>query len=198
MNANGLPRLYDRLTAWERIPLLIAADGRGDDAEARRLLDTSPIRTWHFAEHLLAEQALHVMAFSYIAEQLDLAATYFFAVWRMGDDDALRPIDWLLMVETSAYRFTVNLDAWRRFCSELDIAPDILTAANQPRGWILPYCEERMPANAPTAAALQDRFRGAGQDVPPPVTADSLLASWRDLLRSMTRCTPRVGERAGQ
>jgi hypothetical protein len=58
MNAKGLPRLYDRLTIWERIPLLIAAHARRDGAEYRRLFDASPLRTWHFPEHLVAEQAL--------------------------------------------------------------------------------------------------------------------------------------------
>src|SRR6185369_2866074 len=100
MNAAGLPRLYDRLSVWERIPLLIAADGRGDDAEARRLFNTSPIRTWRFSEHLLAEQALHVRAVSYIEEQLDAAANYFHALWRLGDDEDPQAHDWLLVAES--------------------------------------------------------------------------------------------------
>jgi hypothetical protein len=190
MNPNGLARLYDRLTVWERIGLLIAADARGDGAEYRRLFDTSPPRTWRFPAHLIAEHALHVLAMIYVGEQLDAAAGYFHALWRMGDAADPRPQDWLHAADASAYFFAANADAWRRFCAELDIAPDALTAANH-RGWFLRYCEENLPANAPTAKALLARFRESGRDVPQLVTADDLLADWRNLLRGMTRHAPR-------
>ncbi len=198
MNANRLTRLYDGLDPWERIPLLIAADAKGDVAEWQRLFDASPIRAFRFGEHAMAEMSLHTLALMYITEQLDAAATYFFAVWQMGHDDDPRTIDWPLAADASAYFFTANLDAWRRFCSELDVSPEVLTTGNHPRGWILGFCEERMPANAPTVEALQERLRAAGQELLRPVTAESLLASWRNLLRMMTRCTPREAGRAAE
>jgi hypothetical protein len=197
MNANGLARLYDRLTVWERIPLLLAADRRDDAAEYRRLGDTSRLRTWRFPEHLLAEQALHTLALIYVGEQLDAAARYFFIAWRLGDDDDPRAGEWLLEAEACAYFFAANADAWRRFCGELDIAPGALTAANH-LGWFLPYCEEHMPASAPTAETLQTRFRASGQDASHLVTADSLLASWQDLLGSMTGHAPRATRKEGR
>jgi hypothetical protein len=190
MNDKPLARLYDRLTIWERIPLLLAAEARGDEAEHRRLVDSSPLRTWRASEHLLAEQALHLLALIYVGEQLDAAASYFYALWQLDDADDPRPEDWLLlMIDVSAYFFTANAEAWRRFCRELDIAADALTAANH-QGWFLPFCEERMPAHAPTAEAVQARLRKAGRDVSQLVTADRLLARWRSRLRAMTRHAP--------
>jgi hypothetical protein len=189
MNANGLIRLYDRLAVWERIPLLLAAQARGDDAEYRRLFSASAVRTWHFSEHLLAEQALHVLALQYVGEQLDAAAIYFFALWQMEDADDPQPADWQLVADACAYFFVANAEAWRRFCSELSIPPDTLTAGNH-RGWFLSYCEQHVPAHAPTAAAVQARFRENGRDVPPLVTADHLLANWRNCLQELPRGAP--------
>jgi hypothetical protein len=51
MNTNGLARHYDKLTAWERLPLLLAAIGRGDDAEAERLASSAPTRTAQVAHY---------------------------------------------------------------------------------------------------------------------------------------------------
>lgn len=189
MNAHRLTQLYDRLAVWERIPLLLAAEARGDDREYRRLFDASPLRAWRFSEHLLAEQALHVLALIYVSEQLDAAATYFFALWHLADTDDPRPEEWRRAADASAYFFAVNADAWRRFGAELRVAPDALTAANY-HGWFLRYCEENMPANAPAAEALQARLSKHGRDVPQLVTAESLLASWRNTLLAMTRHAP--------
>jgi hypothetical protein len=186
MNASGLARLYDRLTVWERIPLLIAAEAREDSVEYQRLFAASPPRTWQFSEHLRAEQAVHVLAMIYVGEQLDAAAAYFWALWQMDHADLPRPEEWLATIESWAYLFTANAEAWRRFCCELDIAPDVLTAANH-RGWFLSYCEKNMPANASTAEAMQARWRAIGRDVPQLVTADDLLESWRNVLAAMIR-----------
>src|SRR5262245_13485362 len=103
MNANALSRLYDRLTVWERIPLLLAAGARHDDAEYRRLADASALRTWRLPEHSLAELALHVLALIYAGEQLDAAGGYFFALCRLGDADDPQPEAWLRAAEAQAY-----------------------------------------------------------------------------------------------
>ena len=146
MNLKRVTRLYDRLTVWERIPLLVASYGRGDETEAKLLANASPVRVWQFSEHWLAEQALHVLTLMYIGEQLEAAANYFFAVWRLADTEDLYPGDWWRAAQANAYFFTANCDAWQRFCGELGIVAAELTAANH-RGWFLPYCEEHMAAN---------------------------------------------------
>jgi hypothetical protein len=75
----SLAKLYDRLTVGERLPLLVAAQARGDDTEYRRLCQTSPGRTWQYSEYLWDELALHMLALTYAGALLDTAAGYFFA-----------------------------------------------------------------------------------------------------------------------
>jgi hypothetical protein len=185
-----LNTLYHRLTPWERIPLLIAAQDRGDETEHQRLLATSPLRSWRFSEHLLAEEALHILALIYIGEQLDAAANYFFAnVQMFVADEARAQADWQLMADGNAYFFTANTQAWSRFCAELHTAPDALLAVNH-QGWFLGYCQEHMPASAPSPEALQTRLSQQGRQRGTLVTADALFASWQKALRAMTRHAP--------
>ena len=54
--------LYDRLAVWERIPLILAAGARGDETEARRLLESAPLLASQFPEHLPAEIGLRTLA----------------------------------------------------------------------------------------------------------------------------------------
>jgi hypothetical protein len=104
-----------------------SAEARKDDAEYRRLFEASALRTWRSSEHLLVEQALHVLALLYAGEQLDAAAGYFFVMWQMDDVDPPQSENWLLSAQACAYFFAANADAWRQFCSELSIAPEDLT-----------------------------------------------------------------------
>ena len=46
MNTNNLNKLYDRLTARERLTLLISASVRGDPVERQRLLDSAPSKPY--------------------------------------------------------------------------------------------------------------------------------------------------------
>jgi hypothetical protein len=75
--------------------------------------------------------------------------------------------------------------------------PDALTTANY-RGWTVQFCQERMPKHAPTAEALGARFQEPGRDDPRLVAAESLLASWRNLLRGASCEAPPVGGEEGR
>jgi hypothetical protein len=190
MTTPGLAKWYDRLTDGERLPLLLAAQARGDAAEYRRLVQNSPVRAWRFAEHLWAEIALHVLALTSVGAQLDAAAGFFFDRWRSGNADDLRLSDRLLAADARAYSFAANAEAWRRFCAGLGVAPAALTAANH-RGWFLRYCEEHLPAHAPTAEAARAQIPESSRDGRELVTADDLLARWRRLWQEMTGPAPR-------
>lgn len=193
MNTNRLSRLYHCLPVWERIPWFVAAHARRDEAEYRHLFVASPPRTWQRSAYLLAEQALYVLALIHVTEQL-AAVNDFFTRRRLEDTDDLRPEDGVRAVEASASFFAANADARRRFRAGLGLAPVALTAADD-HGWFLQYRAEKMPANAPTAEALLTRLRQTGRDDARRVPADALLASWRSLLRAMTRHAPcGVGE----
>ena len=192
MRLTPLAPLYERLGIWERIPLAIAAQARGDDGEYQRLFGSARQRTSVLPEHLLAEQALNVLALIYVSEQLNAAAIYFFAQMKKqsgGDELDDEPLDWQLLADVHAYFFTANAEAWRRFCVELDLVPTALVDLNH-QGWMLRYCEERMPAQAPDPETLLSEMRHASHDLPELVTADGLLSSWKVTLRSMSRHAP--------
>jgi hypothetical protein len=105
----------------------------------------------------------------------------------MGNDSQSE--DWGLPAEAAAYFFTINTKAWNHFCADLDIVPQVLTSANH-RSWLLRFCEERMPANAPSVEALQARLSKHDCAAARLVTTESLLAGWREALQAMTRHAP--------
>jgi hypothetical protein len=179
MNTDGLAKLYDRLNPQERLPLLLAAQARGDAREHRRLVDSAPSRLWRLPDHFRVEMALHVLTLIYVGEQLDHAAGYWHALWRLDGPDCPDAGVWRLAAAVNAYAFACNAEAWRRFCDGMHIDPAALTAANH-HGWLLRYCEERMPGAAPTREEVADRLREFGVADPEPVTAEGLLAGWRD------------------
>ena len=92
----------------------------------------------------------------------------------------------------SAYAFARNAEAWRLFWRERHIDADALTAGNH-HGWLLRYCQERMPGAAPTRADLAARRRRPGAADPPLVTADDLRAGWRQLFEACAGHVMRAG-----
>jgi hypothetical protein len=136
MSTKALAKMYDRLTPWERVPLLIAADARDDAAELDRLQRAAPRRVCEAPDHADLMDALHWLAATQVMSQLDLALAYgrvsalsdeHFWSHEGGEDDPLgsrlETLERLL-----AYQFVVNADAWRRFCGDLAIDPDALLA----------------------------------------------------------------------
>jgi hypothetical protein len=178
MNTNGLAKLYDRLTSRERLPLVLAAQSRGDSLEHQRLKDSAPSRLWRLLDYCMGELALNVLALIYVGEQLDHAACYWHALWRLDDPDGPDEALWRLTAAVTSYVFSCNAEAWRRFCRGIHIDPDALTAANH-HGWLLRFCEERMPGEAPTRDEVADHLREHGVADPEPITVEGLLADWR-------------------
>jgi hypothetical protein len=82
VNTNTLAKQYGHLTPWERIPLMLAAEARGDKVEQRRLTDSAPIEAVKMPDYLMPMMALNTMSLMYIAEQLDNLASYWHAVCR--------------------------------------------------------------------------------------------------------------------
>ena len=133
MNTNALAKLYDRLTPKERLPLLLAASARGDEAERDRLARSAPREGYWVPDyHGLAEGLLLVSLF-HLLELLDLASLY----WQV---DGLLTQEEMLGKEAGqavrkrfegltriyAYLFIVKLDGWRRFCAEFKVDPEPL------------------------------------------------------------------------
>jgi hypothetical protein len=186
VNTNTLAKHYRHLSVRERLALIQAAQVRGDDVEHQRLRDAAPLRPWQMPDYLMPYIALNTLSLMYIAEQLDHLAVYWHALWRLDDDQDQKPLDWKVCAEGSAYVFTRNTEAWKRFCAGLNIDAAALTAGNY-LGWMLQHAERHMPKVSPSRADLCATLRAWGVDQPNPVTVEDLLTSWQ---RFFDACTP--------
>lgn len=182
MTASNLKQLYPGIRPWERIRLLLAAQHRHDDVEYQRLFKASKIRTWYFSEHLLAEQALHVLTLTYITEQLDAATSFFLGLFQLALQ-APKEKDWEQMAECSAYFFSINAEGWKVFCANNQFPAENLVAANH-TGWILPYCEQYIPTLASNSDELKHLHPG------PMLTVPDLAKRWQSRLLEMISSTP--------
>jgi hypothetical protein len=123
MNTDRLAKMYHALTAQERLPLLLAAEKRGDKAEHQRLAKSAPRSVWQMPDYQHRLLGLNVLALSYVADQLENLATYWHASWRLTDNDDQKPKDWLMTRDVSAYVFCRQEEAWRLFCQERNVEP---------------------------------------------------------------------------
>lgn len=123
MNTSRLAKLYDALSPAERLPLVVAACHRGDEAECRRLIDTAPTCGLEVSHHYLHARALERLTFGYLARQLELLAGY----WH-GLGPAAGKADVPAYVGVLAYLFCANADAWELFCRRLGVEPAAVLA----------------------------------------------------------------------
>src|SRR5262249_3447420 len=129
MTTNGLAKHYNRLSPWERLPLMYAAEARGDDVEHDRLIRSAPKLGFGIANHWGLVQGLEDLAKYYLLDQLDSAAFY----WRVQSFLEQEPLPGMKKearkrekrlwqgLQTSAYRFVVRADGWKLLCAELGI-----------------------------------------------------------------------------
>ena len=216
MNTKTLTKLYDRLTARERLPLLIAAGARGDDVERERLLATAPWVTFSAPHHYRLADALYKAADWHRLILLDLAANFWqwWGLWMIHGVQANRPTGGgrprrgrryaALAHEMRAYslaryhaaRFVNHVDGWQRFCAELHIDP--LAQLEPMIGWQTVVSTEspaRELAFSVEEAALfvaSATVPGEGPDEPDrgPLAVDSpeaLAKGWHALLDDMVQ-----------
>jgi hypothetical protein len=118
MNTSGLARHYDTLTARERLPLILAALTRGDDAEAERLTGSAPTRPALVPHYYGLWEALSLLSVVHQTMQLERVCSLFAATGllqrsRVDEDEAngrLRLV---------AFRFVIDAHAWGLLCAEL-------------------------------------------------------------------------------
>lgn len=173
--------LYPQLMIRERIPLLLAAHLRKDDAEYQRLFSSAPCRKICLPNHFLPEQALHVLSQHYIRDQLELVGTHFLALLQINDELAID--DWYLVAHTTAYVFQINTQAWKLLCEEQGIAAEDLNRGNYD-GLLLPYCQTDMPS--PTQEEVLKLFERHGIDAKQLVTVEQTLQQWNLQLQEMS------------
>ena len=128
MNLNGLSRLYDRLTPRERLPLILAASARGDEAELDRLVQSAPSKVFRVPDYFGQAEGVELAALLQQIELLDVAAAYWWVggmlaeheAWTDGEEDEISK-RLRAVVRMFAYIFTTKLDGWRQFCAESKI-----------------------------------------------------------------------------
>jgi hypothetical protein len=133
MNTNPLARYYEVLTPWERLALLVAAAGRADEVEGRRLAESAPKVGFRLPDYWGLAEGLDSLASLYLLRQLDAAALS----WRVMGVLNQEPLEesaaeqqrhdrlWRA-VQTLAFRFVVRADGWKLLCRQLQIDPDVV------------------------------------------------------------------------
>ncbi len=134
MNTTNLARHYEVLTPWERLSLLVAAAGRADEVEGRRLAQSAPKVGFRLPNYWGLADGLESLMKLYLLRQLDAAVLY----WRvtgllnqepLGEETATerRRHDRLWRaVRTLAFRFVVRADGWKLLCRQLQIDPVVV------------------------------------------------------------------------
>jgi hypothetical protein len=188
LNTKGIARHYDRLTPRERLPLIIAASVRGDETERERLVHSAPRVGYRLPDYHGMAEGMQLLALLHLGELLDLAALLWRASLPLTDPDDCpgkegkeRKERALGTVRMFAYLFTVSLDGWNRFCSDLKVEPPGLL--NDLPGW----ATVNLSANAARRVAFSPEEATAwlrkGTDEPAEArTAESVAAELQQAL----------------
>jgi hypothetical protein len=188
MKVDCLARLYDRLTPRERLPLIVAASARGDEADRARLIGSAPTHLFRLPDYYGLAEGLRSLALLHVAAMLDLAARYWHASGLLAQEGDFRRragqaerVGRLGAARMLAYLLVVNADGWRRFCSEMRVDGDLLLTS-LPGYETLTRAEQvgRVMAFTPEEAAAW--ARQAEGDSAGALTGDVVVASMREFL----------------
>jgi len=145
MNTHGLSQLYDQLTPSERLPLIMAAAARDDEAEKQRLCAAAPEVSFRVPNYYPLAKALTEAVHYHLLTLLDLAAQFWqwWGIWmtyigrdssagnpktgRRRKTDADRLLEWRARGITRyfASRFVAHRHGWNQFCSAMNIDPEV-------------------------------------------------------------------------
>jgi len=189
VNTNGLAKLYDRLTPWERLPLILAASDRGDEAEVDRLAHAAPRMALRLPDYHGLSEGLSLLSLFHVIEQLNLGLLFWHAQGMATDceaspasaaDRARAERLWDL-AHMAGYRLCVEAEAWRRLHAELHIDPDTLLRI-QPGYQAMQLTEKaaRLLLWTPAEAAAYLRRLGRGDAEPP--TVEGAVKQLREFL----------------
>jgi hypothetical protein len=181
MNTNGLAKHYEHLTPWERLPLIVAAADRGDDAEADRLMRSAPREGFRLPDYHGLAEGVALASLFHMMTQLDRIARYWRAegiadrYWEMarGKEEKAKAERLSDLTCLLAYRITVEATAWKRFCAELKLDADTLLR-DLPTYDTLKSGQDAAGIGAFTAEQVAAFLRKAGrEDCTPPSVEDS-------------------------
>jgi hypothetical protein len=199
MNRVALARHYDVLTPWERLPLLVAAEARGDEVEHDRLLRSAPKQGFQVPDYWGLVEALEGLAKLYLLRQLDSAVGF----WRwlgsleqdlLGDRDPQHEERLWKLIKLEAYQVVVRAEGWKRFCQELQVDADFLVG-KLPGSATLAHTEGQARLLAFTAAEARVYLRELFERSNPPDvrrayhldTAADVAAAMRETLDEHVR-----------
>jgi hypothetical protein len=129
MNTKTLAKQYGALTPRERLPLLLAADARGDEEEKSRLALSAPRVCHRVQDYFGLGYAFLEISWVQFMEVMNLAATYLETVQLAGTitgESAQRAWDAVCVI---GYAFQAQLDGWRLFCAEDHLDPEVFWSA---------------------------------------------------------------------
>lgn len=179
MNPNAISRHYEKLTPRERLPLIMAADARGDVTEYQRLVQSASRCQFTVPDHFPLAMAFQEVANVHLIELLAVAAAYWASSAHMKNEtDGGRSLD---LYRLLGYRFKVLWDAWCEVVEELRIDPNAyfrltlgfgmleLTVQATAQGTISPdeadQCIRRGTQNARSSAIRVEREAQSLRDV---------------------------------
>jgi hypothetical protein len=133
MNPTKLTRQYDVLTPWERVSLMTAAAGRGDEVETSRLAESAPRVRFRVADYWGLAEGLDNLVKQYLLGQLEFAATYWQVTCVLDQEPPPRQTPkakqredrlWRAL-RALALRFVTQAEGLKLLCRELQIDPEI-------------------------------------------------------------------------
>ncbi|GEM_PF-3077072 len=149
MNTHAIAKNYGCLTPEERFRLILAASGRGDEAERDRLANASLRVTLTVPDHLPCAQAFHELAWMFFIELVEDAARYF-ELFALPDDvegatvkvkskskmgrkpakhDAGKSPAWQRSLDLAlavGFVLRTKAEGWMLFCERLNVPPLLL------------------------------------------------------------------------
>jgi hypothetical protein len=188
MNTTSLAKLYDRLSPRERLPLIVAASGRGDQVEADRLLRSAPRIGYALPDYFGLADGVQNLALFHLLELLDLAAMY----WRVsaaqadaesspGKEGKVVAARLLATKRMFAFLFTVEADAWKQFCAEMQLDGELLLRG-LPGYANLDLTEEEARRSAYSQEEATAWVRRKGNSTEEAVTVEAVVASMQEMV----------------
>jgi hypothetical protein len=178
MNSNGLAKLYDRLTPWERLSLILAASARGDEQERNRLAQSAPRLRYEVADYCGLAQAWREVAWLHFMEVQELAGLFFaaLALARSPEKETAERMRETLSV--FGYLLQVKLAGWRQFCQEHHADPELCWSM-LPGFELIQMAEQTAATAAFTTEGVSEWMERKGKVPAKPVTAEAVAASLR-------------------
>jgi hypothetical protein len=187
-NTKALAKLYDCLTPWERVPLIVSASLRGDGAERGRLMDTAPKSFYRLPDYHGLADGLQRLAAYHVMTQLECAVLFWRAIGLLdqrallGEDKGPPERRMSRVVGMIAYTIATHADAWKQFWAELNLDPGFLLKG-LPGNAIVGEVEEAARDLALTAEEIPAVLREEKGEDAQPVTAASLVKQMREYVQ---------------